>query len=263
MAKITLSDGMVIEGTIEEFKQMGLKFPVEDEEANDEYRKVTGRAPKVGDFVKYSYSPYVFIKVGKYYEIEEIDDGELFHIDEDGDSVAPDSDESFEVYEKLAPCCEPTPEPLKVGDYAKVIDIGGPMNFTNIGDIIKIDDVRLGSKRVTYTVLRNGRQGSVVNYEFEKATDEEVAEANAQFAEKEVEAKWAKIGRKPSEYKKGDIVSGVRWNDSAVVFIGYLEDEPTDGYVGVREHNGRFSAVRIEDAALITPVEARFDRANA
>jgi hypothetical protein len=46
MAKITLENGMVIEGTIEEFKQMGVKFPVEEK---------IGRKPnefKKGDIVR-------------------------------------------------------------------------------------------------------------------------------------------------------------------------------------------------------------------
>jgi hypothetical protein len=261
MAKITLSDGMIIEGTIEEFKQMGVKFPVEEVEVNYEYRKVAGRTPKAGDFVKYSYSPHDFIKVGKYYEIEEIDDGELFHIDEDGDSVAPDSDESFEVYEKLAPCCEPAPEPLKVGDYVKIV-----CDKTNCG---KKRDVKIGEIRIIKEIdndfapyYAEKLDGSDYDYfrtdALVSATDEEVSEAKAILAEKEIEAKWKKTSRKPNHFIRGDIVRvespcGSPLKKGDIVEVKY-------------KSIGKYSVLvtdkgwAVSVSELIAPVEARFDR---
>ena len=36
MAKITLENGMVIEGTIEEFREMGVQFPIDEGKPEDE-----------------------------------------------------------------------------------------------------------------------------------------------------------------------------------------------------------------------------------
>lgn len=69
------------------------------------------------------------------------------------------------------------------------------------------------------------------------------------------EDRWAAIGRKPGEFKKGDIV-------------GYK----SDGELGVVVHVGEYGEAEVktinhgictesEDIELITPVEARFDRA--
>ncbi|WP_102271271.1 hypothetical protein [Cytobacillus massiliigabonensis] len=69
---------------------------------SDGFKLVTDREPKAGDFVKYTESPYSFIKVGKYYEITEIDGGDPCHYDEDGDSVFPSYVEKYEFYEKVA-----------------------------------------------------------------------------------------------------------------------------------------------------------------
>jgi hypothetical protein len=68
MAKITLADGMVIEGTIEEFKQMGVEFPVKENTEAEKWAEI-GRKPnefKEGDFVKYKKCFAEVTRVGIY-----------------------------------------------------------------------------------------------------------------------------------------------------------------------------------------------------
>lgn len=152
-------------------------------------------------------------------------------------------------------------EPLKVGDYVKVVEfINDNRNytkFTEIGDVVKIDRLD-GGGRVDYTILRNGKQGSVVAYyKFTKATDEEVVGVNRKQAEDE---RWSSIGRKPGKFKKGDIVKGRSNLGSGEVIIGENK--------GLVDSNGHFAIASsnndgyriVRDIELITPVEARFDR---
>jgi hypothetical protein len=172
MAKITLADGMVIEGTIEELRQMGVKFPVEDE-------------PKV--------------------------------------------------------------ESLKVGDYAKVIQTGHYQN----GTIVKI--VNFGRYDGYFdTENLDGTSGDIhFPEQLIRATDEEVAEAKAKLAQKELEAKWAKIGRKPNKFKEGDFVKYKKCF-AEVTRVGIYD-------MSIEAPNG-IIPIAFESAKLVTPVEARFDR---
>ncbi|MED3649986.1 hypothetical protein [Heyndrickxia sporothermodurans] len=324
MAKITLADGMVIEGTIEEFKQMGVKFPIEEtaEKGEGEYRKVTDRKPKAGDFVKYDESPRSYLTSGKYYEINRIDSyGDPRITDDDGDDYDTDGDD-FEVYEKVsanhptetithngatytlvdrkaqpgdvvvftetkgiwfkngtpyivmdgvkvesydgeiaevyresvnrtpanvkvyAPVAKQA-EPLKVGDYVVPLpesnDIYGitntEMKLAKVGEIH--DDGGIQIEIVAHENSKEIGGGYDVDAEyFRKATDEE--------------ARWAKIGRKPNEFKKGDIVCGPTDEARFTVLSDY---EIASGKVIFETGCESLSEVQ-----LITPVEARFDR---
>jgi hypothetical protein len=173
MAKITLADGMVIEGTIEELKQMGVKFPVED---------------------------------------------------------------------------EPKAEPLKVGDYAKTL-VESKHGYTGTGEIVKIETTDFPSESGHTIAVRNlrGRDGLFKPSELVLATDKEVAE-------KEIEAKWAKIGREPNEFKKGDAVQYKK------AFTVVSEIKP-DGIVAINQSNhiSKNITVSPEDLTLVFPAEARFE----
>jgi hypothetical protein len=102
--------------------------------------------------------------------------------------------------------------------------------------------------------------------DIEKATEEEVAQAKAEQSEKEIEARWAKIGRKPNEFREGDIV---RVNDSQSTLIkngeiGVIgEFDESDGFYRVTTVKATISnwhhPKRFE---LIAPVESRFDEAK-
>lgn len=103
------------------------------------------------------------------------------------------------------------PEPLKVGDYAKVIG-NNSEHSAEIGDIVKIvyDD------KTAFPFKCERLDGKELECpwflvdELVLATPEEVAEAKAKLeaekAKAEEKAKWAKIGRKVGEFKNGDIV---------------------------------------------------------
>lgn len=204
MAKITFEDGTVIEGTVDELKQMGVKFPVAEMEESGEYRKVADRKPKVGDFIKFSKTGDNDVTVGSYYEI--------MRFDSDGD----------------------------------------PEFFDNDGDI----DVAVSDEGDVYAI-----------YEIVRATDEEVAEAKRQLERKEVEEKWAKIGRKHGEFKIGDIVRVINAEDSGHI-NGVISEILGDAcYTGnllmfnvrVTRPSNTGGWLYAEDMELITPVEARFD----
>jgi hypothetical protein len=170
MAKITLADGMVIEGTIEELKQMGVKFPVEEA------------------------------------------------------------------------------EPLKVGDYVKVV--AAESSVAKNGDIFKITHVN-GVFPFEGQRIGDFAEEQFYDREIVRATDEEVAEAKAKLAEEENVAKWAKIGRKPNEFKEGDFVKYKKCF-AEVTRVGIYD-------MSIEAPNG-IIPVAFESAILITPGEARFDR---
>jgi len=344
MAKITLADGMVIEGTIEEFKQMGVKFPIEEtaEKGEGEYRKVTDRKPKAGDFIKYDEAPYSYLTSGKYYEINRIDSYDDPRItDDDGDDYGTSGDD-FEVYEKVSgaiptetithngatymlvdrkaqpgdvviltetegnlfktdlpyevknglqiadddgdlfnlyrPRLNRTPanvkvyapvkaleqkaEPLKVGDYAKVTNKVREFEEGNIVKIVgdksngdvKVFDFKVEFVNVTgKSKFANQTYGYIDAMNIVKATDEEVAQAEKAA----IEAKWARIGRKPNEFKKGDIVKYK--SDGEICEVVEINEEgrprvKTKSHGVCTEYTDAKS-----DIELITPVEARFD----
>jgi hypothetical protein len=74
------------------------------------------------------------------------------------------------------------------------------------------------------------------------------------------ESRWAKIGRKPGEFKKGDIVRvtdscGGRVKTGTITEVVYID---SDGDFTVRDEDGDDWYV---EAELIVPVEQRFDLA--
>jgi hypothetical protein len=83
-------------------------------------------------------------------------------------------------------------------------------------------------------------------------------------AELKAQAKWSEIGRKPNEFKKGDIVTAKDVLGDKYRYYGEVEAGPI-GYAG----GGNYEIKRIgsktfttlgEHVQLITPVEARFDK---
>lgn len=77
-------------------------------------------------------------------------------------------------------------------------------------------------------------------------------------------AKWAKLGRKVTEYKKGDIVRAETLSLPSKDInghIGVVEDVGLN-LVGIRFKNGRYCGAKTADGnvELIAPVDARFDK---
>lgn len=334
MAKITLENGVVIEGTIAELAELAQKFGDQPAEAKPEavYVKVTGRKVKVGDYLKFT-EVEAGVTVGKYYAITEVDeDGDYEFIDDAGDeSVAIVEDGGFEIFEKAVVLNgkqyrnvgEVTAEKgdyvrfyndhprTQAGKFYEVIDDseyyradGGYEGYTTFGwdgryerevfrlveKVVEVEPVSVGDYIValpeanseytrTNTRMKLGKvvQGfigseddlrievvahsdeDVVGREyyvrskfFRKATDEEVAEAMAT-------EKWTKLGRKPNEFKKGDIVRVIdspSAQPNGTIFEVErvnIDGDVFDGldYVYFADKN------RVE---LIAPVESRVDK---
>jgi hypothetical protein len=91
---------------------------------------------------------------------------------------------------------------LKVGDYAVVLKAPGRLE---IGDLVEITHEDAGGFDYNARRVLDGRTEVFQADELRRATDEEVAEAQRKLAEKENAEKWAAIGRKPGEFKVGDV----------------------------------------------------------
>ncbi|MFV4885134.1 hypothetical protein RY279_06640 [Bacillus velezensis] len=328
-----------------------LKSDVAALKGGPEYKRIDKSEAQDGDYIKFDEAPKRYLTSGKYYEIDYVDlQGDPWITDDDGDEFDTQvlCDDEFEVYRKVSAAsveAEPKPERLKVGDYAKVVDLGeNRIRFGgSVGDIVKVADVRKTQIRTVeldggyyngnpwaepsqlvratdeevaeakdaaarakfkrgakvrllsgggelpligfengeiYEVSDNNfdhpRRGKRIRIEggaipsngsgcatpdqLEILTEEEAAEIKRKQAE---EAKWAKIGRKVGEYKKGDVVtyddpeffenSGI--GEVVSVFGG-------DPKVLAIDYEGDKNQYYLEPAQLrlITPVEARFDR---
>jgi ribosomal protein L21E len=251
-------NGMVIEGTVEELREIGVKFPVDEEET---------QAPKfeVGDYAR-------VIAEGLWRDIEV---GSIVKIvgpkDKDGDYKAELLDGSDYDYfrdehlekvtvEEVEQAKAKTQPNFKVGDYVKLsIKDGKSPKYgwgdAKNGDIGKIVEIRSdGTIKVDFP---NHEGWNGVSHELVPATDEEVAQAKE-------EARWAKIGRKPGEFKKGDIVRVID-SASSRIYNGEI------GVLGEKDFDGTFR-VFVRDVTeanwhgpqrleLICPVEQRFDLA--
>jgi len=125
-------------------------------------------------------------------------------------------------------------EPYKVGDWLHVTT----PNFDFVAKVI--------GERDEYTEFDNGKKLSA--FEFRKATTEEIA------IEKE-RRKWAAIGRKVNEYRKGDFVK-VKGEE----FYGIVERPLGNDRYQVRDlHYSRSPYIDADILELICPVEQRFD----
>lgn len=183
MAKITLNDGSILEGTTEELAEL--------------MKKVGGLGA------------------------EFTEDNEL----KVGDYVVPleSADDEYEI----------TNTKMKLG---KVVE--GDADVIRIEVVVHEDASEIG-----YTYLGESKH-------FRKATDEEVAQAKA-------EQKWAKIGRRPGEFKKGDIVRVVECTGAHEA--GEIVELAKDG---ANEYLGNDGVVYVgepERFELIAPVESRVD----
>ncbi|NME91548.1 hypothetical protein HF839_05130 [Bacillus velezensis] len=174
-----------------------LKSDVAALKGEAEYKRIDADEAKVGDFVKFD-DPPRFLSDEEYYEIVRIDSyGDPIVIDDDRDEYDA-SNRHFEVYRKGSAAsveAEPKPERLKVGDYAKVVDLGeNRIRFGgSVGDIVKVADVRKTQIRTVELDggYYNGNPWAEPS-QLVRATDEEVAEAKDEAAR--------------AKFKKGDKV---------------------------------------------------------
>lgn len=254
--------GIEYEGSPQEIKGLletfGAKIPVEEE-----YRKVVGREPKVGDFVKFNESDDDGVTAGKYYEITEIyDDGDVAFINDFG-SVnwafrALFGEGEFEFFEKVAPGPE-----FEVGDYIVALSAADKEYYcTNmnmkLGKVIEIcDDGYIKIEVVRHeNDLYEGQTFEVDRRFFRKAYKEEVDMALPQ------NAIFTKLGRKPNEFKKGDIVRVVSTGSSQHKQgdIGEITEFLWRSCFRVKTANiDSVNWVSADDVKLVAPVESRVD----
>lgn len=240
--KISVQPSLADRVTAVEAKLNDLSSKVDKLEGktDDGYRLVTDREPRVGDYVKFDEALYGWLTAGKYYEIKEFDGDDPVIIRDDGDEYDTFGDE-FKVYEKV-PAIKETVNNISVGDYVKLTtrepSYGwGGVKRGDIGKVVKI----LGGDQLTIEFPNHPDWSGLVS-EVEKVTDEN-------------ELKFLRIGRKPNEYKVGDLIKITRDQYCAPVgsiceVIKIYENcvKYRSGYVG------DFDAIE-----LIAPVEARVD----
>ncbi|MEK5109875.1 hypothetical protein MHI57_24750 [Cytobacillus sp. FSL K6-0129] len=265
MAKITLSDGTILEGTVKELTQyaemaakMTKKIGSEQESSTDELithngveYKLVDRKAQPGDVVVFTENTSCCFRNDVVYGPV---NGQMEVRDKDGHymdvyySFYNRTTDTVKVYEPVGQA----EQPLKVGDYAKVICEKHGHEFS-IGDIVEL--VGDGHKPNFMALrVRDSEDWFVANEEIVRATDEEVSEAKAQ-------AKWAKIGRKPNEFKKGDIVRVTDDLCASGLYEGFITEIAT---IEVGHHPLVIGPNEIHyyaEVELITPVESRFDRA--
>lgn len=146
-------------------------------------------------------------------------------------------------------------EPLKVGDYAKVTKYGD--RGVKDGDLVRVTETeRKSNSGFTIRAERlDGKYEDVFSPDqLIVATDKEVAEAKVEEERKAKAKKWAKIVRKPNEFKKGDIVRITRYqNGPKVGTLVEIAVAHTNSANLIGGYAANFDAIE-----LITPVEARF-----
>lgn len=233
------------------------------------YRKVE-REAREGDVVTYASPSKSYVTKGKPYKVLSTDHG-LRILDEDGDKLGVYNEwcrtrETIDVYEPI----EQAKYVPKEGDIV-VITGNTNMSRNKVGDIGKIRQTRMAGTKGAWVDVpqRPDSSDAYGNYtkleEFRKATPAEVekyeqAVKDVEIAE--IKEKWAKIGRKPNEFKKGDVVYAKRPNYEG---IGAIEDIGRSGY-GVRFSNGDYKGFFSDEEGtveLVAPVESLFNMHDA
>lgn len=142
------------------------------------------------------------------------------------------------------------------GDKVRLIEGGGahPLDGYKTSEVYEVvsNDADNGSGK-RYVELSGGHiaRGYAKPAQLEKVSEEEL--------------QWAEIGRKPGEFKKGDVVRIVRDNPHSSLHkkgdIGIIDDLGRESFSVTSVRAGMWGRwVENTDVALITPVEQRFDR---
>ncbi|MEK4631413.1 hypothetical protein [Bacillus sp. EU55] len=148
---------------------------------------------------------------------------------------------------------------FKKGDKVRLKSGGGeyPLNGFENGKIYEVSDNNVVHLRGKSIRLEGGDClggfGFATPDQLEILSEEEAAEIERKQAEG---AKWAKIGRKVGEYKRGDVVR-YDYGDNEICEV---VDDTEEGRVGVQTKDYGVCREKPDNLRLITPVEARFDR---
>lgn len=242
---------------------------VEVEVGGVKYRKVDRKA-QAGDIVRVTAGRYLSVEKGAFYTVEDGakhgNPGISSIVDDDGDfrwgKISNGDD--WEVYENISD--PPKPERLKVGEYAKVINmdqIGGSGldSSVKLGGIYEIltDD-----RTETPYYARNVVSGERVWFKSKRLARATEAEVESYKKKAEGEAKWSAIGRKVNEFKAGDIVGIKRdqGGDKVGTIAEVVEVRSNLRYKSTTSPTGTFAAC-FSAVTLIVPVEQRFDTKEA
>ena len=224
------------------------------------YRKVD-REAQAGDIVK-SLEDRTDITKGAFYRVQ-IDDENDPYVFDDVDEASYGLYEyphEFEVYTPVTAditfegaTYRKVDRSARVGDTVRVISGAGEryLRGYSVGDVCQVVSGPDRDGDYTLSAPRDGVvPGEAQAHQLEKVSEEEAQEI----------AKWAAIGRKVGEFKRGDIVkitSSDRYNGA----VGEVEDVGSS-LIGINEFGGGYRGTRKKDAILIAPVEQRFDKTD-
>lgn len=223
-----------------------------------EYERVEGEA-KVGDLVLITDDSWCGAAEGAFYLSIGISEVDPWVVDDEGEKNSNYSG-NYVLFRKKH-------VRLKVGDYAKVVG-GSDSHILAEGDLVSISYDDCNERPFYCKCLTGGNSGGfqwLSESELVLATEAEVAAAKEAEAKRSIEAKWAKIGRKVDEYKKGDIVAyngPSLFQNEGVGEVTVNTDREGDTRVEAVDCRGDRTRYYLSSGhlTLITPVEARFDR---
>ncbi|MEH7652303.1 hypothetical protein [Bacillus safensis] len=223
-----------------------------------EYERIEGEA-KVGDLVRLTAEARHDVTPGGFYTVRGGRGGRVQITDDVNDPHHLDEEYYVPFRKKHTR--------LKFGDYAKVV-CKSPSHKLEKGDLVSVLHDDRGIRPFYCKCLTGKNSGGfqwLAEYELVHATEAEVAAAKEAEAKRSIEAKWAKIGRKVDEYRKGDIVAydDPAWfGNKGIGTVIKDTDQCCDPLVEAVTSAGVLMpyCLRVSKLTLITPVEARFDR---
>ncbi|QVY62955.1 hypothetical protein [Cytobacillus gottheilii] len=219
-----------------------------------EYTLVDRKA-QPGDVVVFTEATSRYVTNGKPYLVDAYD---LIIDDEDDEISVYNNDSEYgrtPANVKVYAPATPKVEPLKVGDYAKIVHSVRGLEGTIV--MIISTDVPTHDYEVEHIPKIDDQLYGADAYQLVRATDEEIAEAKAEAERKAEIARWAKIGRKPNEFKKGDIVRVIE--DTGANEEGEIVIIAEDGANVYFDECGDKYGCRPHWFELIAPAESRFD----
>ena len=263
MVKMTLTDGSVFEGTMEELRQLaevfGVAVPDGDgyDAGGDDFEVYEKSAdhpkrPTVGDYVRVTAEDSGHLAdIGDIVKIVRDDhDGQPYLCERvDGKAVGHlcESEVVPATAEEISEATKPDQPQFAVGDYVKVqLPDGDKPHYSwgkvSNGDVGKITSINKYRIVVDFPSQSGWR-----------------AKPNELVKVDEKAAKWAKLGRKPNEFKQGDIII-----DKHFGLCEVAEVEPAgfcDADRGLTTTNGKWTYKH--HCTLVAPVEQRVDRDGA
>lgn len=245
-----------------------------------EYTVATGDA-KVGDLVL-CVNESSFFTEGAFYLTQDVYEGGGPRMKDDEDDYFGLQEDAYVLFRKISAQTTPTIEErveeleaevaqlkalkpkFSVGDYVKIVKSyvgyeGEIAKITGVGEYSTAKGI--AEFEIEHIPKKNGLF-AVTADQIVKATDDEVTMAKEKAEEIH---KWAKIGRKVNEFKKGDVVRVLAHaRGRKVGEIGTVENSGTVGAdgIGIRFGDGAFVGIcrKGDNAELIAPVDARFDK---